>query len=259
MTMPEPMPVPTATQIMLLAPRAAPKPYSPSAARLTSFSITTGRPKRASSRCASGKSSQPRAGAATTLPSSVMPGTPTPIPATVTCCACARFSSPSISVASRSRAASSCLPAVGSVSSASATPSTVFSMPKIFVPPMSTLIAARALRSFTPLCLACQFAPNELRAFNHRLELAACCPTSSLAEAAVGCYGQFFGRDDFEHFANALGDVLRLFDVVILDVDQPGCQLLLTGKLAPEIVFRHFAVGELQRELVGIHVEDMRE
>ena len=63
MMMAAPMPVPRATSITSRYPRAAPNRASAQAEAFASFSTTTSRPRRSSTRCFSGSSRQARFGA----------------------------------------------------------------------------------------------------------------------------------------------------------------------------------------------------
>ena len=63
MMMAAPIPVPTATSITSRYPRAAPNRASAQAEAFASFSTTTARPSRSSTRCFSGSSRQARFGA----------------------------------------------------------------------------------------------------------------------------------------------------------------------------------------------------
>ena len=62
-----------------------------------------------------------------------------------------------------------------------------------------------------------------------------------------------------QQLANALRHVLRLLDVKRLDVHHSRAQLPVYAELAPQPALRHFAVGELEHELVGAAVEKLRQ
>ena len=70
---------------------------------------------------------------------------------------------------------------------------------------------------------------------------------------------QLLDRHALEAEADALRNVLRRLDVVILHVHDADGQLLLARKLFPEFDLGHLAVGELQDELVDRALQDARE
>ncbi len=84
MMMAAPMPVPTATNITSRYPRAAPYRASAQAEAFASFSTTTVRPRRSSTRCLSGSSRQARFGANSMVARSLStnPAGPSPMAAT---------------------------------------------------------------------------------------------------------------------------------------------------------------------------------
>ena len=79
-----PMPVPRATSITSRYPRAAPNRASAQAEAFASFSTTTSRPRRSSTRCFSGSSRQARLGANKMVARALSTNPAAPIPMAVT-------------------------------------------------------------------------------------------------------------------------------------------------------------------------------
>ncbi len=125
---------------MSSAPPRTRRRWRPTAAARASFSMTQGRPSRASSASRRARSVQPRLTAIVTLPvrGSTRPGTPTPITATLRTSAPASASAVSTVVAIASAAPSWSPAEEARVARPRMVPSGVVMSTAIFVPPTST-------------------------------------------------------------------------------------------------------------------------
>ena len=88
-------------------------------------------------------------------------------------------------------------------------------------------------------------------------ELGAGRPSGGLAESAIGDEGQALRRDArLEDRLRPLGDLVRRFEVVVLDVDDAGGDVATgSGDLAEDLDLGHLAVRELEDQFVHVEPE----
>jgi hypothetical protein len=77
-----------------------------------------------------------------------------------------------------------------------------------------------------------------------------------LAEAAVGSEGEAFRGRELEAGADAVGDVLGAFDVVVFDVDDTDGDVFSLGDFADDFELGEFAAGHFEVDFVGVEFEE---
>src|SRR4029453_764598 len=112
--------------------------------------------------------------------------------------------------------------------------------------------------SATPVLPKAELLANLTRARHERLQLREREMAWEPREPAVRIDPQLLGRHALEHAADPPGDQLWALDVEVLEIEHAGPQLLGAVELAPQTALGHFAVGELEHELVGRGVRDRR-
>src|SRR5712692_6314929 len=104
-----------------------------------------------------------------------------------------------------------------------------------------------------------QLAAGELRPGDQTLELLGGEPAGDREEAAVGNRGELVDGDVFRAEREALGHVLRRFQIKRLHVDHPARDLAVDADVFPVLDLGHLAAGVLEDELIAPALEQLRE